>query len=343
MQKIPTTIITGFLGAGKTSLITHLLQQNPNMYFAFIINEFGDIGLDKDMVLGCGDENCGNEDIIELANGCICCAVADDFLPSMEKILSREKLPDHIIIETSGLALPKPLLKAFTWQDVQSRATIDAVIALADCAALRDGYLSSDMQAVQAQNDSDDKKEHDDPIEEVFEDQLLCADIILLNKTDVCSESEIAQVKTHIGEHARAETIILPISLNKDINITRHVFGLNRMAEHDVGNRPSHHDDADDHDHDDFDSFMVSCDDIDNIAILEHKVQQLRTKHNIIRIKGFLHIKDKPMRMVFHMAGGRINYYFDRLWQDDENKESQLIIIGLKGLDQNAITHLLQS
>ena len=125
LRKIPATVITGFLGSGKTSLIQHLISTANGLQLAFIINEFGDLGVDKELLLGCGLEDCDEGDIVELANGCICCTVADDFLPTMEFLLNRPNPPEHIIIETSGLALPKPLIKAFSWPEVSARATVD--------------------------------------------------------------------------------------------------------------------------------------------------------------------------------------------------------------------------
>src|SRR4029077_4984421 len=130
--RLPATIVTGFLGAGKTSLIRHLIETASGKRLAFVINEFGERGIDRELILGCGLQDCGEEDIVELANGCICCTVADDFLPTMRILLSRKVRPDHILIETSGLALPKPLLKAFDWPEIRSRITVDGVIALAD-------------------------------------------------------------------------------------------------------------------------------------------------------------------------------------------------------------------
>ena len=143
--KIPATVITGFLGAGKTTLIRHLIQNAGGKRFAFVINEFGDLGVDREVIRGCGYEDCKDEDIVELANGCICCTVADDFLPTIQALLDRADPPDHIIIETSGLALPKPLIKAFAWPEVKTRVTVDGVIAVIDGRALADGRLVADQ------------------------------------------------------------------------------------------------------------------------------------------------------------------------------------------------------
>jgi cobalamin biosynthesis protein CobW len=122
--KIPTTVITGFLGSGKTTLVRHILANAGKRKLALIVNEFGDVGVDGDILKACGNENCTEDDIIELANGCICCTVADDFVPTMQKLLARKDRPDHIIIETSGLALPQPLVRAFNWPEIKSQVTV---------------------------------------------------------------------------------------------------------------------------------------------------------------------------------------------------------------------------
>jgi cobalamin biosynthesis protein CobW len=142
LTKIPVTVITGFLGAGKTTLIRHLMQNPQGKRLAILVNEFGTMGVDGDILKSCADENCPVENIVELANGCICCTVADDFIPTIEILMAMPQRPDHILIETSGLALPKPLLKAFDWPAIRSRITVDGVIALADAEAVAAGRFA---------------------------------------------------------------------------------------------------------------------------------------------------------------------------------------------------------
>ena len=139
--KIPATVVTGFLGAGKTTLIRHMLQNAEGKRIALIINEFGDLGVDGDILKGCGAETCTEDDIMELSNGCICCTVAEDFIPTMEKLLARENRPDHIVIETSGLALPQPLVRAFNWPGISTRVTVDGVVTVVDGKAVTEGRL----------------------------------------------------------------------------------------------------------------------------------------------------------------------------------------------------------
>jgi len=143
LKKIPATVITGFLGAGKTTLIRHMLENAGGKRIALIINEFGDLGIDRQIVNGCGIEGCDEDDVVELANGCICCTVADDFLPVMEALVERDTPPDHIVIETSGLALPKPLIRAFNWPEIKTRVTVDGVVAVVDGPALAAGQFAS--------------------------------------------------------------------------------------------------------------------------------------------------------------------------------------------------------
>src|SRR5580765_1421415 len=185
LARIPCTIVTGFLGAGKTTLIRHVLANAGGRRLAVIVNEFGDIGIDGEILKGCGDASCPEENIVELANGCLCCTVADEFVPALDTILSRRPAVEHIVIETSGLALPKPLVQAFHWPSIKSRVTVDGVVAVVDGAALAAGRVAADLDALARQRGADAALDHDDPIEEVFEDQIACADLVVLNKRDL--------------------------------------------------------------------------------------------------------------------------------------------------------------
>ena len=183
LKRVPCTIVTGFLGAGKTTLIRHVLENARGRKLAVIVNEFGDVGIDGEMLKGCGDAACPEDNIVELANGCLCCTVADEFVPALDTILARA--PDHIVIETSGLALPKPLMQAFQWPAIRNRVTVDGVIAVVDGVALAEGRVAADLEALARQRAADNALEHDNPIEEVFEDQVACADLVVLNKRDL--------------------------------------------------------------------------------------------------------------------------------------------------------------
>jgi cobalamin biosynthesis protein CobW len=337
--RIPATVVTGFLGSGKTSLIRHLVENANGRRFAFIINEFGDLGVDRDLLVGCGIEGCEEGDVVELTNGCICCTVADDFLPTIEAILARPEAPDHIIVETSGLALPKPLVKAFAWPEVRSRVTVDGVVAVIDAAAVSAGRFATDPDAVQAQREADDSLDHESPLEELFEEQIQCADMIVMNKTDLVDGETLAGARKTVGGLVRPGAGMIEASHGKVD--PRVLLGLVAAAEDDLDSRPSHHDGHDDHDHDDFDSIVVELGPIADPVALEARIQEAVAAHDVLRVKGFLDIPGKPMRMVLQGVGPRIQRYFDRAWADGEPRRSRLVVIGHHGLDAGAITETL--
>ena len=339
-MKIPATVITGFLGAGKTTLIRHLLENAGGRRIALVINEFGDLGVDREVINGCAIEGCAEEDVVELANGCICCTVADDFLPTMEMLLDRPEPPDHIVIETSGLALPKPLVKAFTWPEIRARVTVDGVIAVVDAPAVAAGRFAHDPEAVAEQREADDNLDHHSPLEEVFEDQLLAADMVLLNKSDLTDEAGLAAAKARVeAELPRAVKMVETRHGRLDADV---LLGLKAGAEDDLDARPSHHEDHDDHDHDDFESFEVQLAGGTDPDVLKSRIETAARDHDILRVKGFVHVEGKPRRHVIQGVGGRIDGYYDRAWLDGEARETRLVVIGQRGLDQAAITRALQ-
>lgn len=340
-MKIPATVITGFLGAGKTTLIRHILANAGGKRIALIINEFGDIGVDREVINGCGFEGCDEDDVMELANGCICCTVADDFLPTMQKLLNRAEPPDHIVIETSGLALPKPLVKAFNWPEVRSRVTVDGVVAVVDAPAVRDGRFADDPDKVQQARENDDNLDHHSPLEEVFEDQLLCADLVLLNKSDQMSDTDKPGVYEVLNREIRAGVrVVETVKGNIDLGV---LLAMSAAVEDDLDQRPSHHDGDDDHDHDDFESFQVPLGDVDDVEALEERIRTATVAHDILRIKGFVNVPGKPMRHVIQAVGPRIERYFDRPWQASEARRSELVVIGLAGMDRPAIEQMLKA
>ena len=339
--KIPATVVTGFLGAGKTSLIQHLLRTANGKRLALIINEFGDIGVDGEIVKGCRIEGCEEENIIELANGCICCTVADDFLPTIEALLNRPVPPDHIVIETSGLALPKPLLKAFAWPEVRTRVTVDGVIAVVDGPAVNAGRFAENPDAVAASRAADPSLDHDSPLVELFEDQLACADMVILNKSDLMTPDERRAAERTVGGHLRPAVKIVPASFGGIDAAT--LLGVDAAAEDDLASRPSHHDLEDEHDHDDFESFHVELAELISPQDLLEKLSSAIARHDILRVKGFLSVAGKEMRLVLQGVGGRLQHYYDRPWEQGEDKRSRLVVIGLKGLDRAAIAAALAS
>ena len=339
LEKIPVTILTGFLGAGKTTLIRNLILKNKSKKLAVIINEFGDLGVDGEIVKQCSDETCPEENILELANGCICCTVADDFIPTMKSLLEGQYIPEHILIETSGLALPKPLLKAFEWPEIRSRLTVDSVLAVVDAEAVVNGIFAPQMSNELEEKQNQTYVEHETPLSEVFEDQINCSDVVLLTKPDLVKNiSDARNIK--IKEMER-NVPILEVQ-NGDIGADV-ILGVNAAAETDLDNRRSHHDGFDDHEHDDFDTFSISVPTILDIEKFKIVLETLIRKNDILRIKGFLRVESKPLNLLVQGVGKRLSVNFTDTKIPVENT-GNLVFIGEKGrIDQDVISAYLHS
>jgi cobalamin biosynthesis protein CobW len=338
LEKIPATVITGFLGAGKTTLIRNLIATADGHRIALIVNEFGDVGVDGEVLSGC----CDKDDIVELANGCICCTVADDFIPTMKKLLDRPRPPDHIVIETSGLALPQPLVRAFNWPEIKSRVTVDGVVTVVDGKALVEGRFATDEAALAAQRAADPSLDHENPIEELFEDQLACADLVILNKTDLLSEAETSKLAGDLKKELRPSVRLVP-ARNGGLD-ARTLLGLGSRAEDDLGNRLSHHEmeGEEQHDHDDFESFVVPLAEAASRDALLARIEAVLAHHDILRLKGFAAIAGAPSRLLVQAVGPRLSAYFDRPWTRADTRRAELVVIGLKGLDRSAIAAALR-
>ena len=340
LEKLPVTVITGFLGSGKTTLISHLMRNPGGKRLAVVVNEFGEFGVDGDILKGCAIPECPAENIVELANGCICCTVADDFIPTIETLMALDPRPDHILIETSGLALPKPLLRAFDWPAIRSRITVDGVIALADAEAVAAGRFAPDIAAVDRQRLADDSIDHETPLSEVFGDQVSCADIVLLTKPDLAGPNGVARAREVIlAEAPRALPIIEVAEGAVDPRV---ILGLGAAAEDDLAARPSHHDGADDHEHDDFASVVIDIPELSDPAPLVERIEGLAREQNILRVKGHVAVTGKPMRLLVQAVGARVRHQFDRAWRPDEARQGRLVVIGEHhDIDAQAIRALL--
>src|SRR4030081_833941 len=234
LARVPCTIVTGFLGSGKTTLIRHVLANVDGRRLAVIVNEFGDVGIDGEILKGCGDTSCPEENIVELANGCLCCTVADELVPALDLFLARPPAIEHIGIETSGLALPKPLVQAFHWPSIKSRVTVDGVVAVVDGAALAEGRFAADLDALARQRKADTALDHDDPIEEVFEDQIACADLVVLNKRDLIDAGGLDRaLATIAGALGRAVKVVTVADGKVDPGA---LLGLGIATENDIEN-----------------------------------------------------------------------------------------------------------
>lgn len=364
--KIPATVVTGFLGAGKTTLIRHMLQNAKDKRIALIINEFGDLGVDGDILKGCGDETCTEDDVMELSNGCICCTVADDFVPTMEKLLARENAPDHIVIETSGLALPQPLVRAFNWPEIRTRVTVDGVVTVVDGKAVTEGRFAHNVAAVDAQRAMDENLDHETPLSELFEDQVACADMIVVNKSDLLNADESSSLVTKLKSESRDGVQVVKASMGAlpvDVLLGQGIGAEDDLdARHEVHHHHHHEDDHDDrhddhgddhhhdnhhshehaHGHDEFESFVVERAEITDPAAFAEQVADVIRVNDILRLKGFAAVAGKPMRLTLQAVGPRVDTYFDRPFKSDEPRTTRLVVIGQSGLDQAAITAALQ-
>jgi cobalamin biosynthesis protein CobW len=338
--KIPTTIITGFLGAGKTTLVRHILENAGGRRLAVIVNEFGSRGVDGEILQNCGLENCPETDIVELANGCLCCTVADDFVPTIEALMDRPNPPEYILIETSGLALPKPLIKAFGWPSIRSRLTVDGVIAVVDGPAVAAGRFADDPAEVARQRAADPSLDHDNPLAEVYEDQINAADLVVLNKADLLDDVALARVRAMIAESLpRAVKMVTAIDGRLDLDV---LLGLAVAAEDDLAARPSHHDAEDgEHEHDDFESFVVPVPELESPEALLARLTSAVAAHDVLRVKGFLAVRAKPLRLEIQGVGARFRQNFTRAWGPGEDREGHLVVIGQRGMDRAGIAAMI--
>ena len=340
LAKIPVTVITGFLGAGKTTLIRHLMMNPQGKRLAIIVNEFGTLGVDGDILKSCADANCPVENIVELANGCICCTVADDFIPTIEALMALPVRPDHILIETSGLALPKPLLKAFDWPAIRSKITVDGVITLADAEAVAAGRFAPDLAAVEAQRLADPSIDHETPLSEVFEDQISCADIVLLSKADLAGEAGLAAARAVIEAESPRRLPI--IAMSEGVIDPRLILGIGAAAEDDIAARPSHHDGDADHEHDDFDTVVIELGEVADPDALQAAIVRLAREQHILRVKGYVAVVDKPMRMLVQAVGERVRVQYDRPWGSDARQTRLVVIAEHHHVDEVAIRAVLE-
>ena len=328
--KIPATIVTGFLGSGKTTLLRHILDNADGRRIAVIVNEFGELGIDGDILQACGigcDESGAPIEgtLYELANGCMCCTVQEEFFPVMKQLAARRDQIDAILIETSGLALPKPLVQAFQWPEIASVFTVDAVVTVVDTPATAAGQFAAFPDAVDEQRRADPNLDHESPLHELFEDQLSAADLVVLNKVDGVSAEELAKVQAMVREELSPEVKVVQADhgrLPLDV-----LLGLSKAAEETIDQRTSHHDHDEDHDHDEFDSFVIELPAVDRDKLLA-AVAQLVSEHQILRVKGFADIPGKPMRWLLQGVGRRLESHFDRTWKPGEERRTRLVFIG---------------
>ncbi|MDH0649057.1 cobalamin biosynthesis protein CobW [Pseudomonas sp. GD03858] len=334
LAKLPVTIVTGFLGSGKTTLLRHMLDNAQGRRIAVIVNEFGELGIDGEILkqcsIGCTEEE-ANGRVYELANGCLCCTVQEEFFPVMRELVARRGDLDHILIETSGLALPKPLVQAFQWPEIRNACTVDAVITVVDSPAVAAGTFAAYPEQVDAQRKLDPNLDHESPLHELFADQLASADLVVLNKADLIDAQGLAKVRAEVAEELPSAVKVIEASSGRlPLEV---LLGVGAESEAHIDGRRTHHDshhdgdDHDDHDHDAFDSISIDLPEADDSLLLD-ALTQLVTEFGILRAKGFAAIPGKPMRLLIQGVGTRFDKHFDRAWRQDEPRITRLVLIG---------------
>jgi len=352
LNKIPATVVTGFLGSGKTTLLSQMLKQANGKRIAVIVNEFGELDIDADLLRNCplecdeGEETVSataENGIYELANGCICCTVEEEFLPVMQELVRRRDEIDHILIETSGLALPKPLVQAFNWPEIKQHCTVDAVITVVDGPAVAAGRFAADVEQIEAQRRADESLNHDPDLKELLDDQLSAADLVIVSKNDLLNEEQRQQVEKTVREKVSDSVKISYINHGQaSLDV---VMGINAAAEEQIEALHTHHDhhhshgEHHEHAHERFDSHVITLGVVDGEK-LQALIKQLLVDEQLYRVKGFVALANKPMRQVLQVVGERLEVHFDRLWQD-EMPQTRLVFIG-KSLQQERLLKVLQ-
>ncbi len=308
-DKIPVTVLTGYLGAGKTTLLNRILTEEHGKKYAVIVNEFGEIGIDNDLIVG------ADEEVFEMNNGCICCTVRGDLIRIIEGLMKRKGKFDAIIVETTGLADPAPVAQTFfVDQDVAERARLDAVVTVADAKWL-----------VQRLKDAPEAK-----------NQIAFADVILLNKTDLVTPAELDDVE------ARIRTINPTARVHRTVNcaipipevLDRNAFDLDRImeVEPDFLEEGHHH-----HHDEEMTSFSFRSGEVNPEKFMPW-ISELtqRDGAQILRCKGIVAFPDEPKRFVFQGVHMLLDGDLSRDWRDDEKRESRVVFIG-RDLNADAI------
>jgi cobalamin biosynthesis protein CobW len=317
-SRLPVTVVTGFLGAGKTSLLRHLLL-NSGQRLAVIVNEFGDVGIDGELLAHCGfcpeDELAGR--LVELTNGCLCCTVQDEFLPTMERLLERADQLDGLVVETSGLALPEPLVAAFQWPQVRTRTRVHAVVTVVDGEALSAGHMVGDAAAVESQRQADPSLEHLSALEELFDEQLEVADLVAVSRADIVPADALEAVIQAVRAKVRPGIPVLPMvrgGLPADLLLGR---ALGDPGQQGLGTAEEGETEDHDHAHVAMDSIVIRRWGSIGRTQVEQTLLEMLGQQPILRLKGRLQESGKRLTLQIQAVGPRLECWYEGVASSD--------------------------